>query len=460
MSNYLDEIVRLQKRGEARGIPSICSAHPWVLKAAMSRLTSENRAYLAGSGTATPGDVPLLIESTCNQVNQFGGYTGMTPATFVAYVCDLAAENAFSVDRLILGGDHLGPSLWQKEPSASAMQKAADMLRDYVLAGFTKLHLDVSMRLADDDPSSPMDVELVARRTVFLVRAAEEAYACAGTAPSLTREGAGAGTGGKVLESSQGLRYVIGSEVPIPGGATTHEDGVSVTTVEDTRRTLEVMQTAFLHADLESAWERVIALVVQPGVEFGDDFVLDYNPVAARSLSRFAETIPFVYEAHSTDYQTVASLRQLLQDHFAILKVGPALTYAFREAVFALARMENELFSPADRSRLVEILDEAMLQAPANWKDHYHGTLQEMAFSRKYSLSDRIRYYWNVPQVQSALGRLLQNFFGKKLPPSLVSQFMPRQWEKIRAGQIGDTPEALIIDKVISVLEAYDLACG
>ena len=441
MSNYLDEIVRLQKRGEARGIPSICSAHPWVLKAAMSHVPSGNRDYADGSVPTIPGDGPLLIESTCNQVNQFGGYTGMTPADFVAYVRGLSAENAFSADRLILGGDHLGPGPWQKEPSASAMQKAADMLRDYVQAGFTKLHLDASMRLADDDPSRPLDVELVARRTAILARAAEETHA-------------------NVLGSAQGLRYVIGSEVPIPGGATVHEDRIRVTAVEDARRTLEAMQTAFVDAGMESAWKRVIALVVQPGLEFGDDFVLDYNPAAARFLSRFAETMPFVFEAHSTDYQTVASLRRLVQDHFAILKVGPTLTYAFREAVFALVRMENELIPPQEQSCLVEILDEAMLQAPANWKDHYHGTLQEMAFSRKYSLSDRIRYYWGVPQVHSAFGRLLKNLGEKKLPPTLVSQFMPRQWEKVRSGQIRDTPEALIIDKVISVLEVYDLACG
>lgn len=430
MSNLLDEIVHAQKGGQARGVTSICSAHAWVLKAAMQETLKVPDAFRV-----------LLVESTCNQVNQFGGYTGLTPAAFMAYVQGLAAGNNFPLDRLVLGGDHLGPAPWQKEPASAAMHKAADLVRAYVRAGYTKLHLDASMKLAGDDPSRPLDLELSAHRTALLARAAEETLA-------------------KVPKTSQRLRYVIGSEVPIPGGARLHEDAVSVTKVEAARRTLELTQAAFLQAGLGSAWERVIALVVQPGVEFGDDFVLDYNPVAALSLAQLSETLPFVYEAHSTDYQTGPALRQLVQDHFAILKVGPALTFAFREAVFALAWMENELIPPEGRSRLVETLDAVMLRDPAHWQDHYHGTPSQMAFARKYSLSDRIRYYWGDPQVQSALGRLLQNLSGGPLPGALVSQFMPAGWEKIRSGRILNSPEALILDRVGSVLEDYAFACA
>jgi D-tagatose-1,6-bisphosphate aldolase subunit GatZ/KbaZ len=441
MSTLLDEIARAQKGGQARGIPSICSAHPWVLKAAMHQTLKVSETLRV-----------LLVESTCNQVNQFGGYTGLTPAAFVDYLHSLAEANGFPPDRLILGGDHLGPAPWQKEPAASAMQKAAELVRAYVRAGYTKLHLDASMKLADDDPARPLDLELSARRTALLARAAEEAASLANVPkPSHLN---------LRYWRRQVLRYVIGSEVPIPGGASVHENSVSVTKVEAARRTLEATQTAFLGEGLGSAWERVIALVVQPGVEFGDDFVLDYNPAAAHPLAQFAETIPFVYEAHSTDYQTRPALRQLVQDHFAILKVGPALTFAFREAVFALAMLENELVSPDERSRLVGILDEVMLREPAYWTDHYHGTPAQMAFARKYSLSDRIRYYWSDPQVQSALARLFQNLAGKPLPPTLVSQFFPAGWEKIRSGRIVNSPDALILERVGSVLEDYAFACG
>jgi D-tagatose-1,6-bisphosphate aldolase subunit GatZ/KbaZ len=420
MSHLLDEIVRSQKRQEARGIASICSAHPWVLKAAMQ------------------GDGLLLIESTCNQVNQFGGYTGMTPAAFVAYAHGLAAENGFPSGQLILGGDHLGPYVWQNEPAANAMRKSAELVRTYVLAGYTKIHLDTSMKLGGDDPARPLDVELAARRAASLAKVAESACSDLGPKP----------------------RYVIGTEVPIPGGATAHKDGLRVTTVEDARHTLEVTHTAFLREGLDSAWERLIALVVQPGVEFGDDFVLDYNPEAARELARFSETTSLIYEVHSTDYQTRDHLRALVRDHFAILKVGPALTFAFREAVFALAMMEAELFPPGQRSGLLGVLDQAMLRQPEYWQEHYHGTPAEQAFARKYSLSDRLRYYWQTSEVQAALTNMFSNLEGGTIPLSLLSQVAPLAFHQIRMGKLPHRPASVIDASLQGVLEDYRYACN
>jgi D-tagatose-1,6-bisphosphate aldolase subunit GatZ/KbaZ len=429
MFHPVDEILSAQKRGEARGIPSICSAHPWVLKTALRsndfpdtvRQNWSRRSY-------------VLIEATCNQVNQFGGYTGMTPADFAAFVRGLAGENA---ERVILGGDHLGPSPWQDEPAERAMPNAVEMVRSYVRAGFIKIHLDASMRLGDDDPSRPLDLKLAARRTAVLARAAESC-----------------------TESGADLRYVIGTEVPVPGGATEHEDGVSVTKVEDARRTLDVTHTAFVEAGLESAWERVVALVVQPGVEFGDDFVLDYNPDAARDLARFSETTSLVYEAHSTDYQTLTNLQNLVRDHFAILKVGPALTFAFREAVFSLAMIERELIAEENRSHLIEILDAVMLRDPRHWQKHYRGTQEQQAFARKFSLSDRVRYYWPDAAVQAALKILFSNLEQVVIPLPLLSQYAPRAFEHVRAGTLSNSATSIVDQSIHAVLDDYDAAGG
>ncbi len=419
MSHPFDEIVRAQKHGEPRGIASICSAHPWVLK-----------AILQGGG-------PVLIEATCNQVNQFGGYTGMTPADFVRFVDAIAEQNGFPKSQILLGGDHLGPSPWQEEPAANAMSKAVKMVHTYVQAGFVKIHLDASMRLADD-PQGPLAPEVSALRTAQLARVAEESILGAAIAPC----------------------YVIGTEVPVPGGAHEHETGVSVTTIEDARRTLEITRAAFVEAGLASTWERVIAMVVQPGVEFGDDFVLDYNPGAAQDLARFSETVSLVFEAHSTDYQKRDNLNQLVRDHFAILKVGPALTFAFREAVFALAMMEDDLIPAEMRSNLIDVLEEVMIHHPEHWKKYYRGDETAQRLRRKFSLSDRIRYYWSSPPVQRALGQLMQNLGGKTLPLTLISQYLPLQWDRIRSGQIANAPEAIILDKINSVLADYTYACG
>lgn len=417
----LDEIVKAQKRGEAKGIPSICSAHPFVIKQALK--------------VSQTFGVSPLIEATCNQVNQFGGYTGMTPKDFAAFVRGIAEETNFPFEDVILGGDHLGPNVWQNEPAESAMQKSEELVRDYVKAGFVKIHLDPSMRLGDD-PQGALDVEISAKRAARLAKVAEQSL------PSP----AGRGAGGEGV-----LRYIIGAEVPVPGGAHEHEEGVNVTKVENARQTIEVTREAFYREGLQSAWERVIAVVVQPGVEFGDDFVLPYRPEAAKELSRFIEGEPMIYEAHSTDYQTRQALKNLVRDHFAILKVGPALTFAFREAVFALAMIENELLPTEERSNITPVLDDVMMQHPEHWKKYYRGDEAAQAFRRRYSLSDRARYYWVRPEVQNALKRLMKNLGGRTLPSSLLSQFVGKA--NLNAVQVVER-------KISRVLHDYGMACG
>jgi D-tagatose-1,6-bisphosphate aldolase subunit GatZ/KbaZ len=217
---------------------------------------------------------------------------------------------------------------------------------------------------------------------------------------------------------------------------------------------------AFLALDLGSAWERVQALVVQPGVEFGDATIHDYNRAAARGLARFIGTVPgIIYEAHSTDYQTLSALRSLVEDHFGILKVGPGLTFAFREAVFALAEME-EILAKAAPSRIRETLARAMEENPIHWQKHYGGTPEQQKFSRFYSFSDRLRYYWANPEVQSSFEQMLENLGNSALPLSLISQYLPKQYEKIRDGKIENQPRALLLDRVMDVLGDYALACG
>ncbi len=384
---YLDEVVAAQKRGEAKGITSVCSAHPLVIQQTLKMSQSFG--------------VSPLIEATCNQVNQYGGYTGMKPKDFIAYVRGIAEKNNYPFENIILGGDHLGPNVWQNEPAESAMQKSAMMMREYVQAGFVKIHLDCSMRLGDDPEL--LDMEVSARRAAQLAKVAEESAG---------------------MENRAALRYVIGTEVPIPGGAHEHEETVSVTNVVDVQQTIQVTREAFLREGLAEAWERVSGVVVQPGVEFGDDFVLPYKPQAAQNLSKFIESQTMVYEAHSTDYQTCEALKNLVNDHFAILKVGPALTFAYREAVFALAMIEDELISKDQRSNVIQVLDDVMVKHSQHWKKYYQGSEREQMFKRKYSLSDRARYYWIQAEVSDACIRLMNNLSENILPFSLLSQFV------------------------------------
>jgi D-tagatose-1,6-bisphosphate aldolase subunit GatZ/KbaZ len=422
---YLDEIVSAQKRGEARGIASICSAHPTVLEASLSQ--------------ARVNDADVLIESTCNQVNQFGGYTGMTPSDFAGYLSELSARFDLPRERLILGGDHLGPEVWQHDPVEVAMQKARRLVQDYVGAGFQKIHLDASMKL-NGDSDGPLSKELAANRSAELARVAEDAY---------IKRGFG-----------EAPRYVIGTEVPLPGGAREEDllriaEPVRVTRVSDAAETLEITRQAFISQGLVSAWERVIALVVQPGVEYGNDFVQAYNHDTATDLSVFIESENLVFEAHSTDYQTRDALRQMVADHFAILKVGPALTFAYREAVYTLAMMENALFPRDDCSNLIEVLDQVMLSNPIHWRKYYLGDSRAQRFARRFSYSDRSRYYWPHPEVQAALACLFRNLSNVSIPLSLISQYLPVQYWRIRVGQLNNDPHELVLDSIRGTLQDY-----
>jgi len=427
----LDSVVRAQKRGEARGVASVCSANPFVIEATL--------LHARDTGTL------VLVESTCNQVNQYGGYTGQTPADFQQYLKHIAGQLDFPFEQAIVGGDHLGPSVWQGEPADEAMAKSRVLVRDCVRAGYTKIHLDASMRCADDPQDAPLDKRVSARRAAELARVAEEAF-------------------GKLASQQVAPRYVIGTEVPPPGGIQGEEEYLSVTPPADVEETIEVTREEFFKLELEAAWQRVVAVVTQPGVEYGDQTIFDYHPEQAANLSRFIENYDrLVYEAHSTDYQTRDALRHLVRDHFAILKVGPALTFAFREAVFALSMIEQELLTgkPGETlSTLADVLEQAMLDDPAHWEKYYHGSPEERRFARKYSLSDRSRYYWPVPSVRAALERLLANLGQNPIPLTLLSQYSPVQYTRIREGSLANSPRALVMDKITSVLSDYAYACA
>jgi len=415
------ELLREHKAGSGSGIYSVCSSHPIVVEAALRE--------------ARRADHYALIESTSNQVNQFGGYSGMTPVDFREYVAGIAARAALPMHRVLLGGDHLGPNCWRAEPSAVAMERSEQLVADYVAAGFRKIHLDCSMSCADD-PAVLSDA-IVAARAARLCQASEKAWRASGGEPPV---------------------YVIGTEVPTPGGAAEDLDTLAVTTPSAVTTTLEAHRIAFLEHGVNDAWSRVLALVVQPGVEFDHHKVIDYEPAKAGELSRRIEhESGLVYEAHSTDYQTPDALAALVRDHFAILKVGPGVTFALREILWALVDIESELgAAPADS--LKDVVRAAMQRDPRYWKGYYTEQTSR-DFDLQYSLSDRIRYYWNVPEVRRASEALVANLGGRRIPLTLLSQYLPKQYAAIRAGALRNDPRELLLDGVAQVLRDYVNAC-
>jgi D-tagatose-1,6-bisphosphate aldolase subunit GatZ/KbaZ len=425
MANVVSRLSRNEGAGKKlKGIYSICSAHPWVLGAAMKQ--------------ALDDDTPLLVESTSNQVDQFGGYTGMKPADFVRFAHLIADRVGLPRSRLILGGDHLGPNAWRSLPAEEAMRRAEALIDAYVSAGFTKIHLDTSMSCAGDPARLSDDV--VAERASRLCAIAEAA----------------AGREGKCDR----LVYIIGTEVPVPGGAAEELETVEVTSPDAALDTVAVHRNAWRDRGLDEAWERVIALVVQPGVEFDHTKVVDYKPELATRLSGVLEDLPgMVFEAHSTDYQKPESLAALVRDGFAILKVGPGVTFALREALYALADIEDELVAPEARSNLRGVVERVMLAKPGNWEKYYHGDDLEKRLLRTYSYSDRVRYYWADPEIEAAAHKLIGNLMDVVISENVLSRYLPEQYWEFRRGLIDATPMSLIQSKIREVIGVYAAAC-
>ena len=404
-----------------RGIVSVCSAHPWAIRAAADQA-------LADGGL-------LLIEATCNQVNQNGGYTGMRPDGFRDFVGKLVTEAGLSPDKLILGGDHLGPHVWRNLPANDAMAKAEEMVAQYVRAGFVKIHLDTSMPCAGD-PDILSDT-IIAGRAARLAQIAEASH-----------------------RGGMGPFYIVGTEVPVPGGAS-QGHAVSVTTSEAAARTLAAHKQAFAAAGLDDAWLRVVGLVVQPGVEFDNISVTDYRPVEAASLAHWREARGegLVFEAHSTDFQRDEAYAALVQDGFAILKVGPGVTFAMREAICALAEIEKWIVAPDAQSGLLEVIRTVMHESPGYWRDYYAGTQAEQDLLLFNSYSDRIRYYWPNPRIEAATARLIANLTAATPPDILLSRYLPAQYRRVRDGKLSRDPKALILDRIRDALRPYTAAC-
>jgi D-tagatose-1,6-bisphosphate aldolase subunit GatZ/KbaZ len=419
--NPMLDVIRRHKSGVPVGIYSVCSAHPLVLEAAL-------RLARRTGGLA-------LIEATSNQVNQDGGYTGMRPEAFRERVLALASAVGLPQDRVVLGGDHLGPNCWQHLPSSTALHKAKVMVAEYVAAGFRKIHLDCSMSCADDARS--LGDELIAERTAALCKITEAAWRSAGGEPPV---------------------YIIGSEVPVPGGAHETLQELAVTTPEAAHATIEAHLRAFARHGIEEAWSRVVGLVVQPGVEFDHHQVIDYSRSEAVALSRSIEPVAgMVFEAHSTDYQTAVALEALVQDHFAILKVGPGLTFALREVIWALSDIALEL-GLVPQASLKDTMLEEMKRNPRYWRAYYTDP-ERQEFDLQFSLSDRIRYYWNTPVVERACMQLFESLALRDIPLTLISQYLPVQYAAIRQGRLKSEPRELLLDGVAGVLRDYAGAC-
>ena len=429
-TNYIRKILQKRQDGIHCGIPSFCTANKIVIETCLER-AKQNGDY-------------VVIEATSNQVNQNGGYTKMLPKDFADFVYEIADKIRMPKSKIILGGDHLGPLPWVNESEEVAMKEAEKLVELCVSSGYLKIHLDTSMKLGSDDPNKPLSDDTIARRGVRLYKKAEETFA----------------EYKKAHPNAVHPVYVIGSEVPVPGGANDKEEkGMKVTSPRDFENTLSAYTKAFRKAGINDAWKNIVAVVVQPGVEFSNFDIHKYDRKEAKQLCRTLKRYPnIVFEGHSTDYQSPIHLRQMVEDGIAIIKVGPALTFALREALFQLAMIENELIPEEKRSNFIDVLEGEMLKNPKHWEKYYLGSEFEKHLNRKYGLSDRSRYYMTSPVIEASIDKLIKNFDGVEIPLGMLRQYMPMQYAQVRDGKIKATPLELMKANVATIVDIYNFA--
>ena len=415
MADILREVIRRNRAGQAVAIPSVCSAHPAVLAASLLLAAAKGRA--------------MVIEATSNQVTQDGGYTGMRPADFISFVHGIADRAGMDRAGVILGGDHLGPQVWRQGSADLAMAKARVLVTDYVRAGFRKIHLDCSEGCAGE-PAQLGDA-LAAARAADLAKAALAA-----------------------ADDPDKLLFVIGTEVPPPGGARVGDSGdIAPTTTASVVATLAAHAGAFRAAGIGSALVQVGGLVVQPGVEFSPMHVhhmqLGRDPGLLAVLGDWPQ---LCLEAHSTDYQHPATFPRLAELGFAFQKVGPALTFAYRSALYALDALRLQA---GWGGGLAAAMETVMLADPQYWQGHYRGTTGDLRVERHFGLADRIRYYWPQPAAQVAVADLFAAFAGRSLPGPLLAQGFSDQEIEGAARIGGDLPRALVLARIQAALAPY-----
>lgn len=423
MLEYIMDVIRDREKGILSGIPSYCTANETILRAII-RDAKEN-------------DRTVLVEATSNQVNQNKGYSGMDPFEFVRYIDGICDSLDFPREKVIKGGDHLGPLPWVIESSDTAMNEAEKLVRMSVQAGYKKIHLDATMKLGSDRDEP--DDELIARRTARLYKACEEEHL-------------------KLKEGNPDEEhpvFVIGSEVPYAGGIRAADEDAEVTTPGDLRRTLEVFHKVFREEGIHGARRYIIAVVVQPGVDFGSNKIQLYDHIKSEGLCRELSRYPnMVFEGHSTDFQPRNRLKQMVQDGIAILKVGPALTFAYREVLYSLSYMED-MFDFKERSHLRDVIEDTMVAHGDYWRKYYTGEDHYLQLMRAFGLSDRCRYVLIDNAVRRSIDRLLSNMRSVELPLGALHQFLPNQYSRIIAGIIRNDVDDIIDDHIMEVVRAY-----
>jgi D-tagatose-1,6-bisphosphate aldolase subunit GatZ/KbaZ len=137
--------MNLKKILENKALPSFCTANFLVLNTLLIFCKKKK--------------LPALIESTSNQVNQFGGYSKNHPKDFIKKINGFIKSLKINKKSVYFGGDHLGPLPWKNNKSSVALKNSIKLIDLYLKANYQKIHIDTSIQCKDD--------KLIADKIIF-----------------------------------------------------------------------------------------------------------------------------------------------------------------------------------------------------------------------------------------------------------------------------------------------------
>jgi len=331
---------------------------------------------------ARRNNAPIMFAATLNQVDQDGGYTGMTPRQFVETI-RMETEAIHFTGPVVIAVDHGGPWLqdnhrterWTLEET---MQWVKRSFAGAIDAGYDMIHVDPTVDI-ELPPGKIIPVEVVVERTVELIAFCEDHRRKKGLPP---------------------LAYEVGTE-EVHGGLADLDVFV---------RFFELLREGLTAAGLPEVWPAFV--VGKVGTDLHTTL---FDPETARTLVAIAGKYGSVIKGHYTD--NVENPEAYPLSGMGGANVGPEFTEREYEALEELDTLEKDLVQKGRIIKPSEIRDtlwQAVIRS-GRWKKWLLPGEEPGDFSslpqerQRWLIKTGCRYIWEQPEVVAARARLYEN---------------------------------------------------